>query len=103
VEIQKANGQDGGAGGSIFLVGDEKVNTVFHLKNTKNVIAEDGTNAAVKPPVAIKGKKGSDVMISVPLGSKIYDSNNKLICEIQDTKPFIIAKGGTFGFGNIHF
>lgn len=95
-------GGDGGNGGSIILIGDHNVNSFFHLKNKKIIVAKNGNNGESK---LATGKSANDLYIKVPLGTSIYDNDtNELIQEIlQDKQECIVCLGGRGGHGNAFF
>ncbi|MDR2846803.1 MAG: Obg family GTPase CgtA [Mycoplasmataceae bacterium] len=99
----KPNGPDGGPGGSIYLVGDESINTLFHLRNIRNVRAMDGTDGSIKSKEGTKGKVGDDIILAVPLFTKVYDENHNLLFNINSKEKILIARGGKKGLGNMHF
>lgn len=50
------------------------------------------------------GKSAPDLVIRVPFGTVVYDADTgRLICDLSDKEPFIVAKGGKGGWGNTHF
>ncbi|MBU4690734.1 GTPase ObgE [Mycoplasma zalophi] len=93
------DGGDGGKGGDIYFVGDSGINTLlnFHYKN--KITAQDGENGKRKNAY---GANGQDTYIKVPLGTLVYNYDN-LIADIIDSKPYLIAKGGRGGRGNVKF
>ena len=64
--------------------------------------AEDGQNGMRKK---CYGKKGSDLIIKVPLGTMVFDKETGHL--MHDLKvandSFVAAKGGRGGKGNVHF
>lgn len=50
------------------------------------------------------GKKAEDLVIRVPRGTLIKDANTgRIIADISDDEPVVVAKGGRGGWGNTHF
>jgi len=96
------DGGDGGDGGSVFVVGDKALKTLLDFKYRKLFKAEDGRPGGGNK---MKGKKGKDIFIRVPLGTSIYDEvSGKLIGEVvNDNELLLIAKGGKGGRGNARF
>lgn len=96
------SGGDGGNGGSIIFVADKNSNTLLSLRYKRIIKAEDGENGKIKN---MSGKKGDDVIITVPLGTMIYnDDTDELIADlVVDKEPRIILPGGKGGLGNQHF
>lgn len=94
------NGGNGGDGGNIILRGDNNIQTLINFKYKKNFIAENGKNGGGNNKT---GAKGKDLILAIPLGTKISLSN-KVICDITfHNQEFIIAKGGKGGRGNASF
>ncbi|HUY53228.1 MAG TPA: GTPase ObgE, partial [Candidatus Dormibacteraeota bacterium] len=50
------------------------------------------------------GRNGKDVIIKVPVGTVITDSENNVLADLTaDDQSIVIAPGGRGGFGNAHF
>lgn len=99
------NGGNGGAGGSIYLVGDVGVSTLLAFRHKKQFKAESGAHGKGKN---MHGKRGEDLFIKVPLGTQVSskkdDSSRALIADIvEQGQQVLVAKGGRGGFGNAHF
>jgi GTP-binding protein len=96
------SGGDGGHGGSVWLVGDAGLNTLYHLR-FRNLFAADrgrhgeGSNRT--------GRSGTDLEIKVPLGTQVYDEgSSQLIGEIlTNGETLKVAQGGRGGRGNARF
>ena len=93
------DGGDGGHGGSVYFYGDTGLNTLFTLKFQKLIKGNPGENGRGKNQF---GAKGEDVFIKVPLGTVVKEGN-KLIADITEEKPYLIASGGKGGKGNAKF
>jgi GTP-binding protein len=96
------SGGDGGRGGDVWLVADESLNTLLHLRYNPEHIAErgrhgEGSNRA--------GRDGADVFVHVPVGTQILDAaTGELIQDFtEDGGRWLAARGGRGGFGNSHF
>lgn len=98
----KPNGGNGGNGGNIYIVADRNLNTLIDFRFKKIFYGKPGENGKGKN---CTGKKGNDVIIYVPIGTKITNQKNKTV--IGDMKfhlqKYLIAKGGFHGLGNVHF
>tara|TARA_B100001245_G_scaffold225808_1_gene200761 strand:- start:269 stop:1561 length:1293 start_codon:yes stop_codon:yes gene_type:complete len=98
------NGGDGGEGGSVYLIGDDSLNTLLHLKFNSTIYADRGIHGKGKTQ---RGSNGNHTEIRVPLGTVIRkrDSNGSdaVIADITDTNPFLVAIGGKGGWGNTRF
>jgi GTPase len=96
------DGGDGGRGGSIWLIADENINTLFDFNITRLFKAEDGGNGNKK---LMSGKSGEDMTLKVPAGTLIIDDKSKeLLCDLKKHgQKFEVARGGRGGMGNCHF
>ena len=96
------NGGDGGSGGDVILRVDNSINTLFSFKNKFKYIAENGENGNKNK---CHGRNGKDLIIDVPNGTIVRDTNtNKIIVDMTgNNKIFTILKGGKGGIGNMHF
>ena len=95
-------GGDGGKGGNIILRGNYNLNTLLDISLNKHYKAKNGEHGKGKN---MHGKNGNDIIISVPLGTIIKNSDTKqLIIDItNEGQDYIIAKGGNGGFGNARY
>ncbi|MDG2052355.1 MAG: GTPase ObgE [Flavobacteriaceae bacterium] len=96
------DGGDGGRGGHIILRGNPNLWTLYHLKFKRHYKAGYGGAGSKQTST---GADGEDVIIEVPLGTVVRDSETQnIILEItEDGQEFIIARGGKGGLGNDHF
>lgn len=95
-------GGDGGRGGSVYIVGDNNVDTLSSFRFRKVFQAEDGENGM---PKKMAGRSGEDLTLSVPVGTTLYDVHtNQQIVDITEIDQRVrIARGGEGGLGNSHF
>ncbi len=96
------DGGDGGDGGSVYLVADRKRNSLSVFRHRSLFHAGRGAPGGGR---CLRGKRGTDLDVPVPLGTFVRDADTgELIGEIshQETR-LLVAKGGSRGFGNIHF
>jgi len=96
------SGGDGGHGGSVVLVGEEGLNTLYHLSLPALYAAEKGRNGEGSNKT---GRSGEDLEIRVPLGTQAFDSESgRLLGEVltQDERV-VVASGGRGGRGNSRF
>ncbi|MDC9032197.1 GTPase ObgE [Columbia Basin potato purple top phytoplasma] len=93
------SGGNGGAGGSVILIGDSGMNTLFKLQYQRKIIALNGSDGKNKTR---NGSKAPDLFIKVPLGTLVYNNENNLFIGeiVQHGSQLIIAKGGKGGRGN---
>ncbi|MBR5872816.1 MAG: GTPase ObgE [Oscillospiraceae bacterium] len=95
------DGGDGGKGGNVVFVGDTNINSLIDFKFKKRYIAENGKNGA---GCNMTGKSAPDLVIKVPVGTLIRDAETgRILADISDREPHIVAKGGKGGWGNQHF
>lgn len=95
------DGGDGGKGGDIIFVADKNLSTLADFRYKRKYIAENGEKGKAGRG---SGKKASDLIIKVPEGTLVKDSESgRIIADISDSTPVVIAKGGNGGWGNTHF
>lgn len=96
------DGGDGGDGGNLIFQADKHLRTLADFRYRKSYKAERGGDGAKK---RCKGKKGTDLIVSVPCGTLVRDKETGLIIAdiTKDGQKEIIAKGGKGGKGNVHF
>ncbi len=64
------DGGDGGDGGDVWMEADENLNTLIDYRFEKSFRAERGQNGASRD---CTGKRGKDVTIKVPVGTRVID------------------------------
>jgi len=96
------SGGDGGRGGDVWLVADESVNTLLHLRYNPLHVAGRGLHGEGSNR---SGKEGDDVRVRVPVGTQVFDgASNELLVDFDaDGQRWLAAHGGRGGFGNAHF
>jgi len=96
------DGGDGGKGGDIYLKVNTNLNTLIDFQNKKLFNAKNGQRGAGKNKF---GAAGEDLIITVPLGTVIYDdlTDEELIDCNEKSGRYLIAKGGDGGLGNAKF
>jgi GTP-binding protein len=95
-------GGDGGPGGSVLLVGDESLNTLFHLRHSRLVKAERGRHGEGSNRT---GRSGKDVRVRVPLGTVVREAGHEAILGevLEEGEELQVARGGRGGRGNARF
>ncbi len=96
------DGGDGGDGGSVYLVADRKRNSLSLFRHRSLFSAPAGRAGGGS---CLSGKSGASLDIPVPVGTFVRDADTgELIGEVnnQNTR-LLVAKGGSRGFGNVHF
>lgn len=96
------DGGDGGDGGSVYLVGDNNLNTLADFRHVRTYTAESGQKGQGRQ---MTGKSGADLEIHVPVGTLIYDDETReLIGDITKAQQkILVAQGGFHGLGNTRF
>jgi GTP-binding protein len=102
VEKGGPDGGDGGRGGSVVFVADKSVDNLIDFRFKKHFRAENGTNGGSSNKT---GKCGEDLIIKVPCGTVIRDSEtDKIIADLfEDGSQITVLKGGEGGLGNARF
>ena len=102
VEFGGPDGGDGGKGGSIVLKSEENLNTLIDYRYQQHHKAERGENGAGQNRT---GKSGDDLVLKVPLGTQVFEEDNKTLLFDFSKKgeEFIAANGGKGGLGNTRF
>ena len=95
------DGGDGGRGGNIVFLPDDNLSTLADFRYKRKYTAENGQPGGGN---RCFGKNGADLIIRVPRGTLVKDvQSGRLITDISDDKPAVVAKGGRGGWGNSHF
>lgn len=102
IEKGGPDGGDGGDGGSIYLVGDDALNTLVDFRFQPNYRAEKGEHGKGSDRT---GAKGADMYIRVPCGTSVYDDDtNEYLGDVNDAgQEMKVAQGGFHGLGNVRF
>lgn len=95
------DGGDGGKGGDIVFVADSNMSNLIDFKYKRKFAAEKGENGSKK---RCSGKNAPDLIVKVPVGTVVYDDDTgRILADISDDNPQVIAVGGKGGKGNAHF
>ena len=96
------DGGDGGDGGNIIIRGNSNLWTLQSFRFKKHFKAGSGGDGGGSRKSGISGE---DIIIDVPLGTIIKDTNSdNIFFEINDEKSeTTLLKGGKGGRGNFHF
>lgn len=96
------SGGDGGVGGDVVLVGSHDVNNLNDYKFKPHWNAGFGENGRSKDQY---GAGGRPAVLNVPLGTVVTnEETGEALGEItQIGQRLILCKGGSGGWGNIHF
>ncbi len=96
------DGGDGGKGGDVIFVVKKNLKTLSHLQHKKKLKAQNGETGKGKRQ---HGKNGEDVIIEVPPGTIIKDSETDRVLKDlrEDGERWTFLSGGKGGLGNYHF
>ena len=96
------SGGDGGDGGSVYLVGQQSRNTLYHLRFQSLYAADRGRHGEGSNK---SGKSAGDLEIPVPLGTVAFDDDTgEMLGEIvEDGERLLVAAAGQGGRGNARF
>lgn len=96
------DGGDGGKGGDVIFQVDEGLNTLVEYRHSRKFSAQNGEEGGKR---RCHGKDGADVILKVPEGTVILDSQTgKVIADMSgDNRRQIVLKGGRGGKGNMNY
>jgi GTP-binding protein len=100
------SGGDGGRGGDVVFAIRRNLRTLAHLRYKHTFKAENGHDGEGSDRY---GRNGADVVIPLPPGSVIRDSETGDLLhdfsgpEAGEKGDLVLLKGGNGGWGNIHF
>ncbi len=95
------DGGDGGRGGNIVFKVDDNLSTLADFRYKRKYKAENGADGSGGRR---SGKRGKDLIIKVPRGTIIRETESGVImADMSTDDEFIGAKGGNGGWGNSHF
>lgn len=95
------NGADGGRGGSIILVADRNIRTLYDFRLHPHVAAKDGVHAIGNK----RGRDAEDVVIKVPVGTIVHDLTlDETLADLNAPGvKYVVCQGGKGGKGNLHY
>ena len=95
------DGGDGGRGGDVWVVADHNQASLLGFRDHPFRRATDGQNGTSKRQ---HGARGKDVIVSVPVGTTIYDRDGALLVDLAGPGDrWLAAEGGLGGQGNARF
>ena len=95
------DGGHGGRGGHVIIQASKTLQTLMDLKLRKKYNAKGGQPGKGRK---MAGANGKDSVITVPVGTMIFDETNALLCDLtEDGQQYIAATGGKGGAGNSVF
>ena len=95
------DGGDGGKGGSVIFTVDDNMSTLMDFRYKRKYVAEDGKPGQNKK---CTGRDGEDLLIRVPRGTLIRDTESgSLMHDMSTGENWVAARGGRGGWGNLRF
>jgi len=95
------DGGNGGRGGHVYIEGTNSIQSLLDFRYKREFKADNGDGGASRD---CDGKAAKDLIIRVPLGTLIKDSNsNIVIMDVKKEGKYLLAKGGRGGLGNMNF
>lgn len=95
------DGGDGGNGGNVVFQVDDNFSTLIDFRYKRKYVAQNGDNGGAK---RCTGKSAPDLIIKVPRGTLIREAESgRIMADMSDDAPHILAKGGRGGKGNSNF
>ncbi len=96
------DGGDGGAGGNVWLIADENLNTLVDFRHQRVYRAKRGGNGAGRQ---MTGANGEDTVIQVPVGTTVINvDTEEVIGDLTvNGQRLMVATGGRGGRGNVNF
>mgnify|MGYP000049861163 CR=1 FL=1 len=92
------DGGNGGKGGDVYIVTSSNLTLLNQFQPKPNVSAENGRNGSKDKKA---GRMGEDLILNLPIGSLIKDSNTKEEFELDTiNEKFLFCVGGGGGIGN---
>lgn len=97
----RPNGGNGGRGGSVIATVDEGMSSLLTYSRNPHHRAADGTHGHGDLQ---HGKQGEDLVLPVPAGTTVYDSEGTLLADlVAQGQSVTLVEGGRGGRGNAAF
>jgi len=102
IEYGGPDGGDGGDGGDVWIEAVEGLNTLIDYRYQQHFKAQTGVHGMGRNR---HGAKGADMVLRVPAGTQVYEEDKEtLIVDLENVGDrFLLAKGGSGGWGNDRF
>ena len=94
------DGGNGGDGGDIVLVADRGISTLQQYGERSRFVADNGIDGG---PSKRQGRVGAEVRVKVPVGTVVWEGDERLADLSSDTQTVVVAVGGRGGRGNAAF
>jgi GTPase len=94
------DGGNGGNGGSVVFIADPHLHTLldFHYRTIYRAARGAHGEGAKRT-----GRSAEDLIVRVPLGTRVYDGDKLLVDMVEPEQRSIIAQGGRGGRGNAEY
>lgn len=94
-------GGDGGRGASIYFEGVVDINALKTYASRKTILAKNGGDGRGQ---FVDGKDGADLILKVPVGTRVVNLQSGFVSEIERVGERVLAAGGgSGGRGNFKF
>lgn len=95
------SGGNGGPGGNVIIKAGGDIYSLKRLANLHQIKAENGQAGRANKA---QGTSGADLILELPVGTEVTDTNTGEIFEINnESAEYIFCQGGKGGWGNAHF
>jgi len=95
------DGGNGGKGGDVIIQADHNLATLCDYIYQSHYDAGAGANGSSANK---HGKRGEDVVLRVPVGTVVRTEDGEVLADLcADGQRMTAARGGSGGFGNVHF
>lgn len=95
------DGGNGGKGGDVIIQADHNLATLCDYIYQSHYEAGAGANGSSSNK---HGKRGADVVLRVPVGTLVRTEDGELLADLcEHGQRMIAARGGSGGYGNVHF
>jgi GTP-binding protein len=95
------DGGDGGKGGDVWIEADHNQASLLGFRDHPFRRGTDGQHGTSKRQ---HGSRGKDVVVSVPIGTMVYDAQGELLVDLKGPGDrWLAAEGGLGGQGNARF
>jgi GTP-binding protein len=99
------DGGDGGPGGSVILLADSSLSTLWEVGRRRHWRAPRGQHGRGSD---MQGRRGKDLTIRVPVGTQVWCKDERgdlsVVGDLTEVgEALVVARGGVGGWGNARF
>ena len=95
------DGGDGGRGGNVWLVATTNQSSLLPFRDHPHRAGENGGHGGGKK---MHGKRGHDLEVPVPVGTRARKANGTILCDLTNAGDrWLAGEGGRGGRGNASF